>query len=99
MSNSTAVLQLYRAEDFLSAENLDRIDAAVTEIFTMMFGFDIRAVDLVNPECPSPNLDERTAIVGFSGSMRARYICAEHVGHSGRTIRGAFASVYSENLI
>jgi hypothetical protein len=31
--------------------------------------------------------------------MRARYICAVHSGHSGRTIVGAFASVYSENII
>ena len=30
--------------------------------------------------------------------MRARYMSAEHVGHSGRTFIGMFSSVYSENV-
>lgn len=31
--------------------------------------------------------------------MYARYINAEHLGHSGRTLIGVFSSVYSENVI
>jgi len=70
MSESAAVLTSYRAKDFLSAENLDRADTVVTEIFKMMFDFDIQAMDLPSDACPPSQLDERTAIVGFSGSMR-----------------------------
>jgi chemotaxis protein CheX len=70
MSHPTVELQPYQTEDFLSIKNHDRADAAVMEIFAMMFGFEIRAVDVANSECPLPDLDERTAIVGFSGSMR-----------------------------
>jgi hypothetical protein len=31
--------------------------------------------------------------------MRARYIGAAHVGHSGRALIGVFSSLYSENVI
>jgi chemotaxis protein CheX len=70
MSDSAGVLKSYGTEDFLSVENLDRADAVVAEVFEMMFGFDIKVVDLTSHGCPLPDLDERTAIVGFSGSMR-----------------------------
>src|ERR1035437_4558321 len=70
MSESTTKLKSYCVGDFLSAENLDRADATVSEIFKVMFGFDIKAIEFPNSGLPSPNLDERTAIVGFSGSMR-----------------------------
>jgi hypothetical protein len=36
---------------------------------------------------------------GFSGSMRARYICAAHCGQSGRALMGVLSSVYSVNVI
>lgn len=70
MPDPSVVPQSYRVEDFLSAENLDLADATVTEIFQMMFGFEIGPkVDAVATP-PAPPVDERTAIVGFSGSMR-----------------------------
>jgi chemotaxis protein CheX len=70
MSNSTAELKSYRAEDFLSPENLDLADATVTEIFKLMFGFDIMAVEPpISGVVPIAG-SERTAIVGFSGAMR-----------------------------
>jgi len=56
-------------DDFLSVENLELADAAVTEIFKMMLGFDV-VVELPNPSLSSPEPDERTAIVGYSGCMR-----------------------------
>jgi chemotaxis protein CheX len=56
--------------EFGSSENLKRLDTTVIEIFDMMFGLSI-AVDPGGPLPPQPNdVDERTAIVGFSGSMR-----------------------------
>ncbi len=58
----------YRAEEFLSPHNLDRADATVTEIFNLMFGFDIKAIELVT--LTQIDCDERTAVVGFSGAMR-----------------------------
>lgn len=70
MSESPAVVTSYPTEDFLSAQNLDRADTVVTEIFKMMFDFDIQANDLPADPCPPSQLDERTAIVGFSGAMR-----------------------------
>jgi chemotaxis protein CheX len=69
MSCPSAVLRPYSAEDFLSEGNLDRADDAVIEIFRMMFGFEISPVCLPSPE-KGPELDERTAVVGFSGPMR-----------------------------
>lgn len=70
MPESEAVMTSYRAEEFLSAENLDRADTVVAEIFKMMLDFDIQAMDIPSTACPPSELDERTAIVGFSGSMR-----------------------------
>jgi chemotaxis protein CheX len=70
MSNSAISLTSSCIEGFASEENLHRVDSAVKEIFDMMFGLGIVA----NPHCPFPRQvhepDERTAIVGFSGSMR-----------------------------
>jgi chemotaxis protein CheX len=69
MSDSSVAPKSYHAEDFLSAGNLDRADNAVTEVFRMMFGFDIKAIE----SSPDPLVfgsDERTAVVGFSGAVR-----------------------------
>ena len=49
MSDSSTTPKSYRAEDFLSADNLDRADGAVTEIFKMMFGF-IQSQALLGPK-------------------------------------------------
>ena len=70
MSISIVELKPYRAEDFLSCENFDRIDATVTEIFQMMFGFDIRVVEPTLGGESHIECDERTAVVGLSGTMR-----------------------------
>jgi chemotaxis protein CheX len=70
MSHLNATLNPYCAEDFLSVESLERADEAVSEIFRMMFCFEINPVDVQNPNLISPELDERTAVVGFSGPMR-----------------------------
>jgi len=70
MPESSAELMSHPVEDFLSPVNLDLADATVTEVFKLMFGFDIRIVDLLNLGASACALDERTAIVGFSGSMR-----------------------------
>jgi len=70
MSDPSAVLTLYRTEDFLSAENLDHADAVVAEIFSMMFGLNIKAVEILYSDLPVCEQDERTAFVGFSGAMR-----------------------------
>ena len=41
----------------------------------------------------------RRSCPGFSGSMRARYICAAHCGQSGRALMGVLSSVYSVSAI
>jgi chemotaxis protein CheX len=56
--------------NFISSENADRADSTVKEIFDMMFGLDIRPVDLLPEDQDQTEPDERTAIVGFSGSLR-----------------------------
>jgi chemotaxis protein CheX len=72
VSDSTLQLKTYPAKNFLSTENIDRADSTVKEIFDMMFGLDICVVDspldLDNDGNTGP--DEKTAIVGFSGSLR-----------------------------
>lgn len=70
MEPFTATCKLFRAEDFFAAENLDRADAAVIEIFAMMFNFEIMPIDALPSHLPSAEPDGRTAIVGFSGPMR-----------------------------
>jgi chemotaxis protein CheX len=70
MLELAAELTSYPVEDFLSPENLDRADTVVTEIFKMMFDLDIHPIDVSADVCTTAELDERTAIVGFSGAMR-----------------------------
>jgi chemotaxis protein CheX len=68
MSNSNVALKSYGVEDFLSAESRDCADKTVIEVFGVMFGFDAKSIQT---STPNPNdLNERTAIVGFSGAMR-----------------------------
>jgi chemotaxis protein CheX len=60
----------YQVEDFLSPATLNHADAIVSEIFRMMFGFEVA---VVGPSDLDPLIlepDERTAVVGFSGAMR-----------------------------
>lgn len=60
----------YSAADFLSAANSNRADDVVTEIFKMMFGLDITTADSSIADPIACGVDERTAVVGFSGVMR-----------------------------
>jgi chemotaxis protein CheX len=70
MSECSTVLKSYSAEDFLSAENLNRADETVTEVFNLMFGLEISSADAPNADLPSREENDITAIVGFSGIMR-----------------------------
>jgi chemotaxis protein CheX len=70
MSQQVTILNSLTIDDFASDENFQRLDAAVTEIFEMMFGLSILAEANPSPPRQSHADDERTAIVGFSGSMR-----------------------------
>jgi chemotaxis protein CheX len=69
MSDSAVATKIFCSEDFLSPENKHRADATVTEVFSMMFGFQIEAVEGEDTDPPSAS-DERTAVVGFSGALR-----------------------------
>jgi chemotaxis protein CheX len=75
MSDASTMPNLYRAQDFLAPENLDRADETVTEIFRMMFGLEIAVLEAPDP-WPEPA--ELTAIVGFSGVMRGS--CQVRIG-------------------
>jgi chemotaxis protein CheX len=70
MPEASTLPKPYHVEEFLSPATLDRADATITEIFSMMFGFDTEVVNTASPCMPSPERGERTAIVGFSGAMR-----------------------------
>jgi chemotaxis protein CheX len=68
MLQSAVELELFPIENFLAPVNIELADVAVAEIFKLMFGYDIEMIDVSLPL--EPQLEERTAIVGFSGSMR-----------------------------
>jgi chemotaxis protein CheX len=70
MLESISERKPYGVEEFLSPRNLEHADAAVVEIFNLMFGFDIEAVEVPGIDPTAPGQDDRTAIVGFSGAMR-----------------------------
>jgi chemotaxis protein CheX len=70
MSNSVSEVKPYGAEEFLSPENLEHADAVVIEIFKLMLGFDIQPMESGPNDPTTSMLDDRTAIVGFSGTMR-----------------------------
>jgi chemotaxis protein CheX len=67
MSESMFAVKSYGAEEFLSTENQHRADETVVEVFSMMLGHEIGPVE---EPVGSSDANERTAIVGFSGSMR-----------------------------
>lgn len=60
----------YHVEDFCSPATLDRSDAIVAEIFGIMFGLETAVVQPRDVSPDTPEADERTAVVGFSGAMR-----------------------------
>ena len=68
MPETMTGIKPFLSADFLAQENLDRADETVFEVFARMLGLPVEVV----PE-PIPTLPEgleRTAIVGYSGSMR-----------------------------
>jgi chemotaxis protein CheX len=70
MPECTADQPPYSIGDFLAHETLEYADATVVEIFKLMFGYDISVAEPSHPSLEQSGLDQRTAIVGFSGSMR-----------------------------
>jgi chemotaxis protein CheX len=70
MSEQITDLISSAAEEFTAPENVKRLDTTVIEIFDMMFGLAIAADVDGTPFQATSELDIRTAIVGFSGSMR-----------------------------
>jgi len=70
MFNCDIDLKPSAAEVFLSTANIEYADASVMEVFSMVFGFEVEAIQTPDPDRNLCALDERTAIVGFSGTMR-----------------------------
>jgi chemotaxis protein CheX len=60
-------VKTYGAQEFLSTENQKRADDTVAEVFSMMLAYEIVPLD---EAASGGDANERTAIVGFSGSMR-----------------------------
>jgi chemotaxis protein CheX len=88
MANTTVAPTTFSVEEFISEENLLRADRSVAEVFSMMFGFQTQVVDAASVEPPSSEADERTGIVGFSGSMRGS--CQVQIStHAARLIASA----------
>jgi len=59
----------HRAEQFFSGAASNYADDAVADVFTVVLGLDIQP-ELPEAKSKGPQSTERTAIVGFSGSMR-----------------------------
>jgi chemotaxis protein CheX len=70
VSDSTLQLKASPAGTFLSPINIERADATVKEIFEMMFGLEINVLTRALDDDGQGEPDERTAIIGFSGSLR-----------------------------
>ena len=70
MSDSALQLKAHPAKNFLCTENISRADSTVKEIFDMMFGLEIRVIDCPLDDDGQIEPDDKTAIVGFSGSLR-----------------------------
>lgn len=70
MPEANVVLKQFNVEEFLSSATLNRADKTVAEIFEMMFGLEIEVIETSDPGLGTPESDDRTAIVGFSGAMR-----------------------------
>jgi chemotaxis protein CheX len=79
VSDSTLQLKIYPAKSFLTTENINRADSTVKEIFDMMFGLDIRVIDCPLDDDGQSEPDDKTAIVGFSGSLRGS--CQLRINH------------------
>ena len=88
MANTTVEPTTFSVQEFISEENLIRADRSVSEVFCLMFGFETKFVDLASVVPPSSEADERTGIVGFSGSMRGS--CQVQLStHAARSIASA----------
>jgi chemotaxis protein CheX len=70
MSETMVALKSHETDDFLSTENEERADEAVGEVFSMMLGFEAKAVEIAPGTVAVGEVLGRTAIVGFSGAMR-----------------------------
>ncbi len=70
MSETMVALKSHETDDFLSTENEERADEAVGEVFSMMLGFEAKAVEGAPVAVVAGEVFGRTAIVGFSGAMR-----------------------------
>jgi chemotaxis protein CheX len=70
MPEANTVPKLYHVQDFLSPATLNRADATIAEVFGMMFGFETEVIEASDLDPDTPESDERTAVVGFSGAMR-----------------------------
>lgn len=79
MSDLTLQVKPYPAKNFLCAENVNRADSTVKEIFDVMFGLDILVIDAPLDDDGQIEPDDRTAIVGFSGSLRGS--CQLRISH------------------
>jgi chemotaxis protein CheX len=73
MSDCDNTLKSSVAEAFLSTASIEYVDASVREVFSMMYGFEIEAIQIPDTDQSLCGLDERTAIVGFSGMMRGSF--------------------------
>ncbi|HEV2646460.1 MAG TPA: chemotaxis protein CheX [Acidobacteriaceae bacterium] len=79
MSDSTLELKSSPAKNFLSTENITRADSTVKEVFDMMFGLEIKVLDADLDDSGQIQSDDKTAIVGFSGSLRGS--CQLRINH------------------
>ena len=70
MSDSATELNLHSSEYFLSAANIQLADHTVGTVFQMMFGIGVEAIEPAEGESRRDDVDDRTALIGFSGVLR-----------------------------
>jgi chemotaxis protein CheX len=80
MADALTATNVITVDEFFSQKNLNLLDQTLEEIFGMMLSCDVKAEALeVAAEWPSVMTpDEKTAVVGFAGSMRGT--CSIRIG-------------------
>lgn len=77
MTDALPAQDSFLSEDFLAEKNVELADETVFEVFASMLALQ---VEVVPPPLPQVGeTDERTAIVGYSGSMRG--CCEVQMNH------------------
>ena len=76
MFNCDIDLKSSAAEAFLSAANIEHADASVMEVFSMVFGFEVEAIQAPDSDQSLCGLDKERPLLAFPArcAERARFV-------------------------